>query len=177
MAKQTQNVWISAAVISGAALLLLALSSIGSWSNSAPAAAPAPPLPGAQVPAAPAAPAIPALPAAPGQEVSSPTGLKFIDRVAGTGAQPSPNSTVVVHYDGFLDDGTKFDSSRDRGQPAEFPLNQVVPGFSEGIVSMKVGGQRTLIIPAELGYGAQGRPPVIPPNARLRFEVELIGIK
>jgi peptidylprolyl isomerase len=82
-----------------------------------------------------------------------------------------------VHYEGFLDDGTKFDSSRDRGQPATFPLNGVIPGFAEGLSTMKVGGVRTLLIPANLGYGAAGSPPVIPPNANLRFEVELVGVQ
>ena len=104
-----------------------------------------------------------------------PDGLKYIDLKVGGGPSPaSLNDTVTVHYTGWLSNGTKFDSSRDRGQPAQFQLSQVVPGFGEGVLSMKVGGKRKLIIPPALGYGPQGQPPTIPANSTLVFEVELL---
>ncbi len=104
------------------------------------------------------------------------SGLMYIDEVVGDGEQPkSTAATVSVHYTGWLIDGTKFDSSRDRGQPTSFPLNRVIPGWTEGVSSMKVGGKRWLIIPSELGYGARGAGGVIPPNAMLVFEVELLS--
>jgi peptidylprolyl isomerase len=112
-----------------------------------------------------------------------PDGLKIIDTKVGTGASPKPGQTAVVHYTGWLYEngtkGKKFDSSVDRGQPFEFPIgmHQVIAGWDEGVATMKVGGKRTLIIPAELGYGARGAAGVIPPNATLIFDVELLGIK
>ncbi|RMF82079.1 MAG: FKBP-type peptidyl-prolyl cis-trans isomerase, partial [Planctomycetota bacterium] len=85
--------------------------------------------------------------------------------------------TVSVHYTGWLVNGKKFDSSRDRGKPISFPLNRVIPGWSEGVSMMKVGGRRLLVIPPELGYGPGGRPPVIPPNSTLIFDVELLEVQ
>jgi peptidylprolyl isomerase len=110
------------------------------------------------------------------------SGLQIIDTTIGTGASPS-GKTAVVHYTGWLYEngakGRKFDSSVDRGQPFEFPVGagRVIRGWDEGVASMKVGGKRTLIIPPELGYGARGAGGVIPPNATLMFDVELLGVK
>lgn len=109
----------------------------------------------------------------------------MIDTKTGTGAEAVPGQTIQVHYTGWLFDadapenkGRKFDSSRDRGQPFEFQLGvgMVIAGWDQGFAGMKVGGQRTLIIPPELGYGARGAGGVIPPNATLLFEVELLGV-
>jgi len=111
------------------------------------------------------------------------SGLKITDTKAGTGATPRTGQTCVMHYTGWLyqdgKKGAKFDSSVDRGQPFEFPIGtgRVIKGWDEGVASMKVGGKRTLIIPPELGYGARGAGGVIPPNATLLFEVELLGVK
>ena len=116
----------------------------------------------------------------PGIETENPiqtneSGLQFIDMVVGEGAKPAgPSSVVLVHYTGYLVDGTKFDSSVDRGDPITFPLNRVIPGWTEGVGSMNIGGKRKLIIPWEMAYGAGGRPPTIPPKAMLIFDVELI---
>ena len=118
-----------------------------------------------------------------GKPVTTPSGLQIIDSKVGTGPSPKTGQTCVMHYTGWLyengDKGKKFDSSVDRGQPFEFKIgqHQVIAGWDEGVASMKVGGKRTLIIPAALGYGAQGAGNVIPPNATLMFDVELLGIK
>jgi peptidylprolyl isomerase len=111
--------------------------------------------------------------------ITTDSGLQYVEVLEGTGALPTAGQTVVVHYTGTLEDGTKFDSSRDRGQPFKFPLGagRVIKGWDEGIATMKIGGQRTLIIPSELGYGSRGAGGVIPPNATLIFEVELLGVE
>ncbi|MGB3691655.1 MAG: FKBP-type peptidyl-prolyl cis-trans isomerase [Spirulinaceae cyanobacterium] len=111
--------------------------------------------------------------------VTTPSGLKYTEIEEGDGASPSQGQTVVVHYTGTLEDGTKFDSSRDRNQPFSFKIGvgQVIKGWDEGVGSMKVGGRRQLIIPSELGYGTRGAGGVIPPNATLLFDVELLDIK
>jgi len=125
----------------------------------------------------------PATAQAPGKTMTTPSGLQITDSKVGTGAAPKPGQTAVVHYTGWLYQdgakGKKFDSSVDRGQPFEFPLGQrrVIAGWDEGVASMKVGGKRTLIIPPELGYGARGAGGVIPPNATLIFDVELLDVK
>ncbi|HYO75090.1 MAG TPA: FKBP-type peptidyl-prolyl cis-trans isomerase [Thermoanaerobaculia bacterium] len=110
---------------------------------------------------------------------STPSGLQYsIDR-PGTGAQPQPGQIVSVHYTGWLTDGTKFDSSRDRHEPLEFPLGagRVIRGWDEGVAAMKIGEKRTVVIPPALGYGARGAGGVIPPNATLVFAVELVGAR
>ena len=115
--------------------------------------------------------------------VTTSSGLQIIDSKPGTGASPRSGQTVVVHYTGWLyangAKGKKFDSSVDRNEPFEFPVGagRVIRGWDEGVGSMKVGGKRTLIIPPQLGYGASGAGGVIPPNATLMFDVELLGLK
>jgi peptidylprolyl isomerase len=115
--------------------------------------------------------------------VTTPSGLKIEDTKVGEGASPSTGQICVMHYTGWLYEngqkGRKFDSSLDRGQPFEFPIGmgRVIKGWDEGVASMKIGGKRTLIIPPELGYGARGAGGVIPPNATLIFDVELLGIR
>lgn len=112
---------------------------------------------------------------APGAQVF-PSGLIMTQTEEGTGASPTPEQTVKVHYRGTLADGQVFDSSIERGTPAEFPLNGVIPCWTEGLGKMKAGGKSRLVCPAEIAYGERGRPPVIPPDSALVFEVELIEI-
>ncbi|MBL8073964.1 MAG: FKBP-type peptidyl-prolyl cis-trans isomerase [Nitrospira sp.] len=113
------------------------------------------------------------------QEVTTPSGLKYVDQVVGTGEAAVAGKNVSVHYTGWLESGKKFDSSVDRGQPFSFPLGagRVIKGWDEGVQGMKVGGKRKLTIPSDLGYGSRGAGGVIPPNATLIFDVELLGIR
>ena len=113
--------------------------------------------------------------------VTMASGVSYHDELVGTGAEPKSGQTVQVHYTGWLYDGqkgAKFDSSRDRGAPFSFVLGvgQVIPGWDSGVATMHVGGKRTLIVPPEQGYGARGAGGVIPPNATLMFDVELLGV-
>lgn len=136
---------------------------------------------------APATPAENAPPAKPGDAdtnkgnkmTTTASGLQYEDIKVGEGASPTKGQTVKVHYTGTLEDGTKFDSSRDRNEPFQFTIGvgQVIKGWDEGVMSMKVGGRRKLVIPATLGYGARGAGGVIPPNATLIFDVELLGVE
>jgi peptidylprolyl isomerase len=118
-----------------------------------------------------------------GTTMTTPTGLQITDTKVGTGATPKTGQICVMHYTGWLYQsgakGQKFDSSVDRGQPFEFPIGtrRVIAGWDEGVATMKVGGKRTLVIPPALGYGARGAGGVIPPNATLIFEVELLDVK
>ena len=113
------------------------------------------------------------------EAITTPSGLKYVDKVVGTGNSPKKSQRVTVHYTGWLENGTKFDSSVDRGQPFDFVIGvgQVIKGWDEGVSTMKVGGKRKLIISPSLGYGAQGAGNTIPPNSTLLFDVELLGIK
>ena len=112
-----------------------------------------------------------------GKEITTSSGLQYIDQKVGTVATAQAGQTVIVHYTGWLENGKKFDSSVDRGQPFSLPLGagRVIKGWDEGVQDMKVGGKRKLIIPSSLGYGARGAGGAIPPNATLIFEVELLG--
>jgi FKBP-type peptidyl-prolyl cis-trans isomerase FkpA len=112
-------------------------------------------------------------------ESTTASGLKFTDLQTGEGDEAKAGKTVEVHYTGWLENGTKFDSSLDRRQPFRFRLGagEVIRGWDEGVAGMKVGGKRGLVIPAALGYGARGAGGVIPPNATLVFEVELLGVR
>jgi peptidylprolyl isomerase len=118
-----------------------------------------------------------------GKPMTTASGLQITDSKVGTGAMPKRGQICVMHYTGWLYEngvkGKKFDSSVDRNEPFEFPIGQkqVIAGWDEGVATMKVGGKRTLIIPPELGYGARGAGGIIPPNATLIFDVELLGVK
>ena len=113
------------------------------------------------------------------QEVTTPSGLKYVDQAVGTGDVAVAGKNVSVHYTGWLENGKKFDSSVDRGQPFSFPLGagRVIKGWDEGVQGMKVGGKRKLTIPSDLGYGSRGAGGVIPPNATLIFDVELLRVQ
>lgn len=113
-----------------------------------------------------------------GKVITTTSGLKYTEITEGTGPSPQKGQVVKVHYTGWLENGTKFDSSVDRGQPFEFTIGvgQVIKGWDEGVSTMKVGGKRKLTIPADLAYGSRGAGAVIPPNSPLIFDVELLGI-
>ncbi len=176
-------VWLAATGVIGAIVLALVIVLlVGSGGGNPAVANPTisasvtagTPTPVGQTPG-PAAPANP--PAVAGETVTTPSGLKYIDIQPGTGDTPQQKQTVSVNYTGWLESsGAKFDSSLDRGKPFSFSLGagQVIKGWDEGVATMKVGGVRRLIIPADLAYGAQGRPPTIPANSTLIFDVELL---
>jgi peptidylprolyl isomerase len=145
----------------------------------APAADPAAETPGATDGNSAAAAATSSTPAKKGNIVTTASGLQYEELAEGSGPSPQAGQAVTVHYVGTLTDGTKFDASTDRGQPFTFTIGrgQVIKGWDEGVMSMKVGGKRRLTIPPDLGYGARGAGGVIPPNATLVFDVELLGVK
>lgn len=120
-----------------------------------------------------------AAPRAGGEIVTTESGLQYVDLVVGTGRTAELGDTATVHYTGWLADGSTFDSSRTRNEPFSFRVGagRVIKGWDEGVLGMKVGGKRKLIIPPDLGYGARGAGNVIPPNATLTFEVELLGLR
>jgi FKBP-type peptidyl-prolyl cis-trans isomerase FkpA len=118
-----------------------------------------------------------AAPAVVGEPITLPSGVKITHRVIGTGVSPSATDRVTVHYHGTFPDGKVFDSSVDRGEPATFPLNRVIDCWTEGVQRIKVGGKAQLICPPNTAYGPNGQPPIIPPDATLQFEVELIAVQ
>ena len=135
-----------------------------------------------QVPEQPVAVSVTAvgeIPALTGDTITTASGLRYIDVAVGDGASPTQGQTCMMHYTGWLTDGSKFDSSRDRDEPFGFPIGagRVIRGWDEGIATMNVGGRRLLIIPGDLAYGPTGRPPRIPPNATLVFDVELLEVQ
>lgn len=143
----------------------------------------------ATAPAQPTAPTLPdmseidpnapaaGIPEVEGEVITTPSGLQYIIIEQGSGAMPTATQTVTVHYNGWTTDGLKFDSSLDRGQPAQFRLDRVIDGWTEGLQYLQEGGEIRLIVPSDLAYGPQGRPPVIPPNADLIFDVQLLGVR
>jgi len=130
------------------------------------------PTPAAKVPEA-------SMPKSDAKPVTTASGLQYVDFKVGDGPSPQKGQIAIVHYTGWLDDGKKFDSSRDRGKPFGFKvgMGQVIKGWDEGVATMKVGGVRRLIIPPELAYGAKGAGKVVPPNARLTFDIELLDVR
>jgi peptidylprolyl isomerase len=113
-----------------------------------------------------------------GNEITTASGMKYTDLKVGDGASPRMGQGVRVHYTGWLANGTEFDSSYKTGRPAEFSLGPgLIPGWNEALQSMKVGGKRRIILPPALAYGQSGRPPTIPPNSTLTFEIELLGVR
>ena len=114
-----------------------------------------------------------------GPEVVTPSGLKIQDLTVGNGASPKPGQTVTVHYIGWLEDGTEFNNTHKPapGRPAQFRIGELIKGWDEGLSTMRVGGKRILYVPSNLAYGAKGSPPNIPPNANLKFEIELLGVR
>ncbi|MDP6038493.1 MAG: FKBP-type peptidyl-prolyl cis-trans isomerase [Candidatus Latescibacteria bacterium] len=112
------------------------------------------------------------------QYTTTSSGLKYFDLTVGNGTVATSGNVVTAHYDGWLQNGQKFDSSHDRGQPFVFPLGSgaVIPGWDEGVAGMRIGSKRQLVIPSSLAYGATGAPPAIPPNATLIFEVEVLAV-
>ncbi len=157
----------SASLLSNSLLLLLALVIPAGAAETDPAAA-------AESEAAPAAKEA-AAPAA-HKSITTKSGLIYTEIVTGSGARPTDTNLVEVHYHGTFANGKVFDSSVERDQPARFPLNRVIPCWTEGLQKMKVGGRSTLVCPPQIAYGARGAPPRIPPNATLTFEVELLDI-
>jgi FKBP-type peptidyl-prolyl cis-trans isomerase len=156
-----------------AALMLVVACGNDEEKETTPAVTPVP----AVTPASTAAPAENGPPPVSAQPTVTASGLQIIEVEVGAGEEAQTGQTVSVHYTGWLADGTKFNSSLDRGQPLVFVLGvgQMIPGFDEGVAGMKVGGTRRLILPPDLAYGAEGRPPVIPPNAELTFDVQLVS--
>ncbi len=146
--------------------LIMTLSASSSTTAVAADMAPDAPLTGEQMAALP-------------MQVTTPSGLQYTDLKVGDGASPRAGQKVTVHYTGTLTDGKKFDSSRDRGSPFTFTIGegQVIKGWDEGVIGMKIGGHRILKIPADLGYGARGAGGAIPPNATLLFDVELLSVR
>lgn len=155
---------------------LLLVSSIALVSCSSPA--PEPPVPATSKPATPAVTTTVEAPKpGPLGYVTTPSGLRYKEITPGTGGRPGPASTVTVHYRGTLLDGTVFDSSYERGEPTTFPLNGVIPGWTEGLQLMQPGAKYEFVIPPNLAYGERGAPPSIGPNETLKFVVELLQVQ